>query len=110
MRLGEYRVTFREKGSNDSIGDATLFRLEEYKLPEFKVEVKTPEENGQKKTFRLGDKVEASIQADYYFGGPVSDATVEVLVYQNPFWQSWRQPHAFPWFYDDMDNGNSPFG
>jgi uncharacterized protein YfaS (alpha-2-macroglobulin family) len=107
MRLGEYRVEFREPGHNESIGDATLFRLEEYKLPEFKVEVKTPEENGQKKTFRLGDKVEASIQADYYFGGPVSDATVEVLVYQNPFWQSWRQPHAFQWYYDDMDE-NSP--
>ena len=111
MRLGEYSVEFREPGHNESIGYATLFRLEEYKLPEFKVEVKTPEENGQKKTFRLGDKVEASIQADYYFGGPVSDATVEVLVYQNPFWQSWRQPHAFPWLYEDMDeNENSPYG
>lgn len=111
MRLGEYQVEFREPGHDDTIGDATLFRLEEYKLPEFKVEVKTPEENGQKKTFRLGDKVEASIQADYYFGGPVSDATVEVLVYQNPFWQSWRQPHAYPWFYEDMDESeNSPNG
>ncbi len=111
MRLGEYQVEFREPGHDDIIGDATLFRLEEYKLPEFKVEVKTPEENGQKKTFRLGDKVEASIQADYYFGGPVSDATVEVLVYQNPFWQSWRQPHAYPWYYEDMDeNENLPYG
>jgi uncharacterized protein YfaS (alpha-2-macroglobulin family) len=110
MRLGEYSIEFREFGRGE-IGEATLFRLEEYKLPEFKVEVKTPEENGQKKTFRVGDKVEASIQADYYFGGPVSDATVEVLVYQNPFWQSWRQPHAYPWFYEDMDESeNSPYG
>ena len=90
MRLGEYRVTFREKGGDRNIGDTTLFRLEEYKLPEFKVEVKTPEENGQKKTFRLGDKVEVNIQADYYFGGPVSDATVEVLVHQTPFFHVWR--------------------
>ena len=105
MRLGEYHVTFWAEDANRHIGQATLFRLEEYKLPEFKVDVKTPEENGQKKTFRLGDKVEASIQADYYFGGPVSDATVEVLVYQNPFWHVWHEPRPFPWFYDDMNNG-----
>lgn len=110
MRLGEYSVTFREKGGDRDIGEATLFRLEEYKLPEFKVEVTTLEENGQKKTFRLGDKVEATIQADYYFGGPVSGATVEVLVYQNPFWHVWHEPRSFPWFYEDMDNDNSSFG
>jgi hypothetical protein len=110
MRLGEYRVVFWDKDPNRHIGEATLFRLEEYKLPEFKVEVKTPEEDGQKKTFRLGDKVEATIQADYYFGGPVSDASVEVLVHQNPFWHTWHEPRAFPWLYEDMNDGNSPYG
>ena len=110
MRLGEYNIEFHELGRDEAIGDATLFRLEEYKLPEFKVEVKTPEEDGQKKTFRLGDKVEATVQADYYFGGPVSDATVEVLVYQNLFWHFWHEPRAFPWFYEDLDNENSPYG
>ncbi|HWD94563.1 MAG TPA: alpha-2-macroglobulin family protein [Verrucomicrobiae bacterium] len=109
MRLGEYRVIFWDQSPNRPIGEATLFRLEEYKLPEFKVEVKTPEENGQKKTFRLGDKVEVSVQADYYFGGPVSDAGVEVLVYQNPFWHIWHEPRPYPWLYSDLDE-NSPFG
>src|SRR6185312_11573309 len=111
MRLGEYRVSFIEKNiPHREIGSATLFRLEEYKLPEFKVEVSTPEENGQKKIFRVGDKVEVTIQADYYFGGPVSAANVEVLVHQSPYYHFWREPRAFPWFYDDMDNENSPYG
>jgi hypothetical protein len=110
MRLGEYQVVFWDTDPNRPIGAAPLFRLEEYKLPEFKVEVKTPEENGQKKTFRLGDKVEVSIQADYYFGGPVSDASVELLVYQNPFWHIWHEPRPFPWLYDDMTDENSPYG
>jgi hypothetical protein len=110
MRLGEYQVVFWDTDPNRPIGAAPLFRLEEYKLPEFKVEVKTPEENGQKKTFRLGDKVEVSIQADYYFGGPVSDASVELLVYQNPFWHIWYEPRPFPWLYDDMNDENSPYG
>jgi hypothetical protein len=44
---------------------ATLncFAFEEYKLPEFKVEVKTPEQDGKKKAFRLGEQVEVNIQA-----------------------------------------------
>ncbi|HEY2083048.1 MAG TPA: MG2 domain-containing protein, partial [Verrucomicrobiae bacterium] len=110
MRLGEYQVVFWDKDRNRPIGAAPLFRLEEYKLPEFKVEVKTPEENGQKKTFRLGDKVEVSIQADYYFGGPVSDASVEVLVHQNPFWHEWHEPRPYPWLHENMDDESSPYG
>jgi len=96
MPLGEYRVTFWAEGrpNGQTIGQATLFRLEEYKLPEFKVSVQTPEESGtgvppvsppRKKAFRVGEKVEVTIQADYYFGGPVANASVEVIVNQNPY-------------------------
>lgn len=103
MRLGEYRITFRDKSKNTYIGEAQLFRLEEYKLPEFKVSVQTPEEKGQRKIFRVGEQVEASIQADYYFGGAVANASVEVVVYQNPYYFYRPQPREFPWFYEDMD-------
>jgi hypothetical protein len=103
MPLGEYRVQFWDAGRKTGIGNATLFRLEEYKLPEFKVSVKTPEEDGKRKSFRLGEKVEVEIQADYYFGGPVANASVEVLVHRNPFYQHWNKPREFPWFYEDMD-------
>ena len=110
MPLGEYRVTFWDEGRKRQIGNATLFRLEEYKLPEFKVSVQTPEEEGKKKTFRVGEKVEVNIQADYYFGGPVVNASVEVLVYQNPFYHSWRHPRDYPWLYEDLDNSQSRWG
>jgi uncharacterized protein YfaS (alpha-2-macroglobulin family)/tetratricopeptide (TPR) repeat protein len=103
MPLGEYRVTFWTAGRGETIGQATLLRLEEYKLPEFKVEVKTPEEKGKKKAFRLGEKVEVTVQADYYFGGAVANATVEVVVYQNPFYRWWFPPREYPWFYEDID-------
>ena len=42
MPLGEYRVTFWDEGRHTTIGSATLFRLEEYKLPEFKVSSRPP--------------------------------------------------------------------
>lgn len=108
MPLGEYGVQFWDEGRHNSIGGATLFRLEEYKLPEFKVSVQTPEENGRKKTFRLGDTVEASIQADYYFGGPVANAEVRVVVRQKPYWHFWHESRDYPWFYEDMDTA-SPY-
>ena len=110
MPLGEYRIQFWDADRRHGIGDATLFRLEEYKLPEFKVSVQTPEENGKKKAFRVGEKVEVTIQADYYFGGPVANASVEVIVNQNPYWQSWRRTRDFPWFYEDLDSGPGRWG
>lgn len=106
MPLGEYRVVFWDEGRQHPIGNASLFRLEEYKLPEFKVAIQTPEEKGRKKAFRLGEKVEVKIQADYYFGGPVANASVEVVVYQNPFYHTWHAPYEFPWFYEDMTEQN----
>ncbi len=110
MPLGEYRVQFWDEGRKHGIGNATLFRLEEYKLPEFKVSVKTPEEYGQRKAFRIGEKIEVVVQADYYFGGPVANASVEVIVNQNPYWQSWHRPREFGWLYEDMDGNPSRYG
>ncbi|HKQ79889.1 MAG TPA: alpha-2-macroglobulin family protein [Blastocatellia bacterium] len=102
MPLGEYRINFYDVGRKNNIGQAALFRLEEYKLPEFQVKVQTPEENGRKKAFRLGDKVEANIQVDYYFGGPVANATVEVVVHQNWFHHWWYPERDFQWYYEDL--------
>lgn len=104
LPLGEYQVQFFTENRQLHIGNAKLFRLEEYKLPEFKVDVKTPEQDGKKKAFRLGEKVEVEIQADYYFGGPVSDASVEVVVYQNPFYLYWFPRRDYPWYYEDLEN------
>ncbi|HPU54994.1 MAG TPA: alpha-2-macroglobulin family protein, partial [Verrucomicrobiota bacterium] len=113
MPLGEYTVVFFDASRKTRIGQATLFRLEEYKLPEFKVSVETAKEEVpgsselRRKAFRLGETVEAVIQAEYYFGGPVANANVEVIVYQNPFWQIWKEPRPFPWYYENRDEGFS---
>lgn len=104
LPLGEYNIQFWRQGRNELIGAAKLFRLEEYKLPEFKVQVKTPEQDGRKKAFRVGEKVEVEIQADYYFGGPVSNASVEAVVYQNPFYHYWYPYREYAWYYDDFEN------
>ncbi|HUR79478.1 MAG TPA: MG2 domain-containing protein, partial [Thermoanaerobaculia bacterium] len=97
MPLGVYTITFVARGNENNVrGSAQLFRLEEYKLPEFQVKVDTPEG----KQYRLGDQIEANIEATYYFGGPVANATVEAVVYQQPFnrwWYPWRE---YDWYYE----------
>jgi uncharacterized protein YfaS (alpha-2-macroglobulin family) len=114
--LGEYQVQFWEDAKHERhVGGATLFRLEEYKLPEFEVKVLTPEEDApgggkRKKSFRLGDQVEIAIQADYYFGGAVADASVEVVVRQAPFNWYWPVPYEFPWLHASAGDGFQPGG
>lgn len=110
MPLGQYEIRFYDAGRKHQIGAAPLFRIEEYKLPEFKVTVTTPEEDGRKKAFKLGDKVEAQIQADYYFGGAVANASVEVVVTQNPFWHYWYPARDYGWFYEDMQRQPYAYG
>ena len=92
MPLGQYMIEFKQR---DQVGGAMLFRLEEYKLPEFQVSVATPEG----KQYRLGDRVEAEIEASYYFGGPVANATVEAVVYQQPFFRPWYPWREYPWYF-----------
>jgi len=110
LPLGEYHIAFYTPAKQRALGSAMLFRLEEYKLPEFKVAVQTPEENGKKKAYRIGELVEATVQADYYFGGPVANATVEVVVYQNPYFHYWLLEHDYPWFYADMNQPANYWG
>jgi uncharacterized protein YfaS (alpha-2-macroglobulin family)/tetratricopeptide (TPR) repeat protein len=106
--LGEYHVRFSNR--SNTVGEAMLFRLEEYKLPEFEVKVLPPEKDGKTKLFRLGDSVEATIDAQYYFGGAVAEANVEVLVYQKPFWRRWIPLRDFGWFYDGSNERQSYWG
>ena len=108
--LGQYQIQFWDENKAHHIGSATLFRLEEYKLPEFKVKVKTPEQDGKKKAFRLGERVEVDIQADYYFGGPVSNASVEVVVYQNAFYHYWFPRREYAWYYEDFERQQRVYG
>ncbi|MFZ2491588.1 MAG: MG2 domain-containing protein, partial [Thermoanaerobaculia bacterium] len=102
MPLGLYSVTFTDDAAKRSVGRATLFRLEEYKLPEFTVSVETPMEDGRQKVFRLGDRVTATVRAEYYFGGGVPNATVEVIVTEQPQYRTWRPQRELPWFHEEV--------
>ncbi len=60
------------------------FRVEEYLKPEFKVTVGLPTEQ-----VRFGTRVNATVEAQYFFGGAVAGGRVEWKVFRTGWW---------PWF------------
>ncbi len=101
--LGEYILYIYSEEDNAYLAQSTLFRLEEYKLPEFLVNINPKAKEGQEAAaYQLGDTVKIEVAAEYYFGGPVAEAEVEYLVYQNPYYHYYRQPREYGWYYDDM--------
>lgn len=100
--LGEYSVRFQV--ADRQVGYARMFRLEEYKLPEFRVSVATPEG----KQYRLGDTIEATIDASYYFGGPVANATVEAVISQEPYYRVWAPYRHYDWYFQRPPRHSNP--
>lgn len=98
--LGAYALDVYSSNGGGLDG-TTLFRLEEYKLPEFTVSIKpAPREDGTA-GYRLGDKVDIEIEAAYYFGGPVAGAQVEYLVNEEPYYHHYYPYREYSWCYDD---------
>ena len=85
--LGQYRANVLNHGGG-------YFRVEEYKKPEFEVTIEAPS-----KPVALGDKVTAKIDARYYFGSPVTEATVKYKVLRTPYSQDWFPPMPWDWLY-----------
>ena len=70
------------------------FRVEEYKKPEYEVAIEAPD-----KPVALGDKITAKIQANYYFGAPVVNATVKYKVMRSDHNSRWHPPRPWDWLY-----------
>ena len=85
--LGQYQLFL------DNLGGGA-FRVEEYKKPEFEVSVDAP--SGP---VRLGEKIEATVRAKYYFGAPVSEAKVSYKVTRSSYQQSWFPKGRWDWLY-----------
>ncbi|MBN1256177.1 MAG: alpha-2-macroglobulin, partial [Planctomycetes bacterium] len=93
--LGEYRLVtkFYEQSHTERLGGNT-FRVEEYKKPEYEVKINAPE-----KPIMLGEKVTATVEANYYFGAPVVNAEVKYKVLRYPHEARWFPAMPWDWFY-----------
>jgi uncharacterized protein YfaS (alpha-2-macroglobulin family) len=72
------------------------FHVEEYKKPEYKVNVTL-----DKDQYADGDNLKGVIQADYYFGSPVQDAEVTYNVYKKTYYKPWWYFSEYKWWYED---------
>ncbi|MBR5840187.1 MAG: hypothetical protein IKZ84_16725, partial [Victivallales bacterium] len=85
-QLGVYHVNMQH-GSG-------IFRVEEYKKPEFEVTVETPKEAPE-----LGDKFELTVKAKYYFGAPVSEGTAKIKILRMTHEAKWWPVRPWDWYY-----------
>jgi uncharacterized protein YfaS (alpha-2-macroglobulin family) len=84
----------QQYGYNNQLIAGGLFRVEEYKKPEFAVTV-TP----AKTLARLGEKITARIAANYYFGAPVAQGHVSYKVYREDYHHVYWEPGEYDWLY-----------
>lgn len=84
--LGYYSIELHA-GESSSHGG---FEVEEYKKPEYEVRV-TP----NKRRILQGESAEALIDARYFFGEPVANATVKYTIHRSRYW--------FPYYADEED-------
>jgi uncharacterized protein YfaS (alpha-2-macroglobulin family) len=88
--LGMYHLSVR----GGRFAGGGTFRVEEYKKPEFEVTVQAPE-----KPVALGETIQATIQAKYYFGSPVTHAKVKYKIERTGYTETWYPPRPFDWLY-----------
>ena len=97
---GGYQLITDIPDSNSNYGS---FEVDEYKKPEFQVEVTSL-------TPRIvsGTKGRAQVKASYFFGAPVANATVKYSIYSSPDWSiRWKleaRPDYFSFFDSWGDN------
>ncbi len=110
--LGEYNVQAEVPQTNRQIAASggNRFRVEEYKRPEFVVSVDAPDN-----AVKPGETVAAKINAKYYFGSPVPNASVKYTVRRSRWWASYHFPRPFEWLYSywgagDYDTGRRNIG
>jgi len=102
--LGQYTIYVDiTAGSDSADADKMIYQsftqsfgVEEYKKPEYKVEIKTDKEQ-----YGNGENIEIEIQSDYYFGSPVPEAEVVWNVHKKPLYRPWWYFSEFSWFYKD---------
>lgn len=93
--LGYYSIIF----TKDGMSYHGSFTVEEYKKPEYKVNVTT-----DRNQYANGDKIAATVSADYYFGSPVKEASVQISIYRQNYWRPWWYWSEWSWFYKGFRN------
>ncbi|HEX8118444.1 MAG TPA: MG2 domain-containing protein, partial [Pyrinomonadaceae bacterium] len=80
--LGYYNIT----ASLDGYDANGSFEVQEYKKPEYKVKVTTP-----RQYVHAGETTRFTVSANYFFGSPVTKASVKYYVYRSRYYGWWTE-------------------
>lgn len=92
--LGIYRIRIDGLEPDGHAYAGGVFRVEEYRKPEFEVTVKPA-----RSLARLGETVRARIVAHYYFGAPVTVGTVRYKIFRESYRHAYRADGEYDWLY-----------
>ena len=98
--LGYYSVRFTS-GRMESYAS---FQVEEYKKPEYEVKIKPT-----KARVVQGERVDATIQAKYFFGEPVKGAKVTYTVRRAPYYPPWYERDELSYQETEEDDSGGDF-
>lgn len=84
--LGMYQLVVYslDDAGSPQVSAEGLFRVEEFRLPEYRVDIRMQRADGDG-VILMGDPVEAVVSVEYYAGGGVPGAEVAVEVRRQPF-------------------------
>lgn len=74
------------------------FKVKAYVKPTYRVAI-----SSARKVYTAGEKVQATIRANYYFGPPVTQGRVKVTVYRTRFEIPWWVDAEYSWYYSDAE-------
>lgn len=98
--LGTYTITAQ---INEKSSHSINFTVEQYKKPEYKVNVTT-----DKSQYYGYDNLTATVEAKYFFGSPVANADVEYNVYKirysKPWWAFSEWASWYEEYYSSLDD------
>ncbi|MBI3096887.1 MAG: hypothetical protein HYY93_01375 [Planctomycetes bacterium] len=93
--LGVYYLSYKPEFEDHPVESGShWFRCEEYKKPEFLVEIAPDAEQS-----RLGEPVSAKVIARYVWGAPAPDCEVKYRVQRDAYWASYDFPDEYDWYY-----------
>ncbi len=108
MPLGTYYIHTHIQGTsnqnnnwwyNNNSKNTCSFKIEEYKKPEYEVTVSL-----DKAQYLMGDEMQVTVDATYFFGSPVTNAEVEYKVVREEYFVPWYYRYWYWWWYEDYYN------
>jgi len=98
---GNYSINVSALGEKHSAS----FEVQEYRKPEYFVEVTFPQ-----KYYLAGQTLQADVKAEYYFGAPVVGAKVVYIVRRQPYWIWEPEDPTEEFFREDLGPGSEEYG